>query len=159
MCSGNGTNLQALIDACAAGTLPGARIVKVFVNRKTAHAVQRAAAAGILSEYFNLVNNGFHAPGEKDAAKLRDARARYDAALAEKVLAEKPDLIVLAGWMHVFDPTFLDPVARAGVPVINLHPALPGEHHPLPLCVVGERAAYDENRTVRWRKRHREGPR
>lgn len=126
LCSGNGTNLQALIDAVASGQIPRSRIVKVFVNRKTAYAATRAQQAGIPSEYFNLVSGGFQQKGEKDEAKLKDARARYDAALAENVLADKPHLVVLAGWMHVFSEPFLTPVDAAGVPVINLHPALPG---------------------------------
>ncbi|KAL5606162.1 hypothetical protein BROUX41_006071 [Berkeleyomyces rouxiae] len=128
MCSGSGTNLQAIIDAIKAGALPHAEIVKVFVNRKNAYAVQRAADFGVATDYFNMVKDGFHAAGEKDEAKLRDARARYDAALAQRVLAEKPDLVVLAGWMQVFTPSFLNPVDAAGVPVINLHPALPGKY-------------------------------
>ncbi|KKA30525.1 hypothetical protein TD95_003371 [Thielaviopsis punctulata] len=128
MCSGSGTNLQAIINAISTSAIPHAQIVKVFVNRKTAYAVTRAAAAGIPSTYFNMVKDGFHAAGEKDDAKLRDARAKYDAALAQLVLAEKPDLVVLAGWMQVFTPQFLNPVGAAGVPVINLHPALPGKY-------------------------------
>ena len=39
---------------------------------------------------------------------------------------ERPELVVLAGWMHVFSAPFLEPLQRAGVRVINLHPALPG---------------------------------
>ncbi|ROT36982.1 phosphoribosylglycinamide formyltransferase [Sodiomyces alkalinus F11] len=128
LCSGNGTNLQALIDAVASGEIPRSRITKVFINRKTAYAATRAHQAGIPSEYFNLVSGGFQQKGEKDEAKLRESRARYDAALAQKVLQDKPDLIVLAGWMHVFGEPFLTPVGAAGVPVINLHPALPGKY-------------------------------
>jgi phosphoribosylglycinamide formyltransferase len=46
--------------------------------------------------------------------------------LAEKALADLPDLIVCAGWLRVFGNSFLDPVAERHIPVINLHPALPG---------------------------------
>ena len=83
---------------------------------------------GIPWEYFNLISNGFLPKGEKDPEKVADARKRYDAALAEKVLAqeERPELVVLAGWMHVFSAPFLEPLQKAGVRVINLHPALPG---------------------------------
>ena len=42
------------------------------------------------------------------------------------MLAASPDLVVLAGWMHVFSDVFLEEVERENVPVINLHPALPG---------------------------------
>ncbi|KAI1113602.1 formyl transferase [Nemania sp. NC0429] len=127
LASGNGTNLQALIDACASGVIKGS-IVKVTVNRKDAYAVKRAEAAQppIPTDYFNLVKHGFMAAGEKDPQKVKEARFNYDAALAERILADKPDLIVLAGWMHVMSTGFLNPVATAGVPIINLHPALPG---------------------------------
>lgn len=64
---------------------------------------------------------------------MAEARRAYDAALAERVLAmeERPELVVLAGWMHVFSAPFLEPLQRAGIRVINLHPALPGESTPL----------------------------
>ncbi|KAI2635362.1 formyl transferase [Xylaria nigripes] len=127
LASGSGSNLQALIDACASGTIPGT-IVKVTVNKKDAYAVKRAESARppIPADYFNLVKHGFLAAGEKDSQKVKDARFSYDTALAQRILADKPDLIVLAGWMHVMSPGFLNPVTTAGVPVINLHPALPG---------------------------------
>ncbi|KAI0450628.1 formyl transferase [Xylaria acuta] len=127
LASGNGSNLQALIDACASGIIEGT-IVKVTVNRKDAYAVKRAAATQppIPTDYFNLVKHGFLAAGEKDPENVKQARFGYDAALAERILADKPDLIVLAGWMHVMSTGFLNPIATAGVPIINLHPALPG---------------------------------
>ncbi|KAI0447348.1 formyl transferase [Xylaria telfairii] len=127
LASGNGSNLQALIDACASGTIEGT-IVKVTVNRKEAYAVKRAEAAQppIPTDYFNLVKHGFLTAGEKDPEKVKECRFDYDTALAERILADKPDLIVLAGWMHVMSIGFLNPVAAAGVPIINLHPALPG---------------------------------
>jgi len=66
-------------------------------------------------------------------------RNDYDAEVAKIVLRERPDLIVLVGWMHVFGDGFLDPVSGAtsvgdmgdltlpkSISVINLHPALPG---------------------------------
>ncbi|KAI6084549.1 phosphoribosylglycinamide formyltransferase [Hypoxylon rubiginosum] len=128
LCSGNGTNLQALIDSCVSDVPDSIRgkIVKVTVNRKNAYATTRAEKAGIPTDYFNLVKDGYHALGEKDPAKLKEARLRYDTALAERILKDKPDLIVLAGWMHVLTTNFLHPVSEAGVPIINLHPALPG---------------------------------
>lgn len=53
------------------------------------------------------------------------ARAEYDKDLAAIVLADKPDLVVCAGWMSILADTFLDPLTEANVPIINLHPALP----------------------------------
>lgn len=127
MASGSGSNFQALLDGLASKAIPNAQIMRLFVNRKTAYAVDRAEKAGVPSEYFNMVAGGFQPKGEKDPERLIEARTRYDAALADKVLAEKPDLVVLAGWMHVFTETFLKPVGGSGVRVINLHPALPGQ--------------------------------
>jgi phosphoribosylglycinamide formyltransferase len=126
LCSGNGSNLQAIIDACATGVLAHVSIIKVITNRKAAFATTRAEEAGIPTEYFNLVKDGFQRAGEKDEAKLKEARARYDDALGQKLLLDQPDLVVLAGWMHVFTEPFLRHLEAAKVPIINLHPALPG---------------------------------
>ncbi|KAI1438013.1 formyl transferase [Xylaria sp. CBS 124048] len=136
LASGNGTNVQALIDACASGTIAGT-IIKVTVNKKEAYAATRAenAQPPIPTDYFNLVKHGFLTAGEKDPQKVKDARFNYDTALAERILADKPDLIVLAGWMHVMSTGFLNPVATAGVPIINLHPALQG-------LLLGQRYCY-----------------
>ncbi|CAN8098775.1 unnamed protein product [Discula destructiva] len=128
MASGSGSNFQALLDGLATSQIPHAQIVRLFVNRKTAYAATRAENAGVPSEYFNMVAGGFQPKGAKDSVKLTEARVRYDAVLAEKVLAEKPDLVVLAGWMHVFSEGFLTPIGEHGVKVINLHPALPGKY-------------------------------
>ncbi|RWA12636.1 hypothetical protein EKO27_g2450 [Xylaria grammica] len=101
LASGNGSNLQALIDASASGVIAGS-IVRVTVNKKDAYAVKRAESAQppIPTDYFNLVKHGFLTTGEKDPQKVKEARFKYDTALAERILVDKPDLIVLAGWMH-----------------------------------------------------------
>ncbi|KAI5464330.1 formyl transferase [Mariannaea sp. PMI_226] len=128
MASGNGSNFQALIDAVASAQIPNSKIIRLIVNRGKAFATTRADKANIPWEYFNLISQGFLPKGEKDEKKVIEAREKYDAALAEKVLAgERPELIVLAGWMHVFSAAFLEPIDKAGIKVINLHPALPGE--------------------------------
>ncbi|KAF5574141.1 phosphoribosylglycinamide formyltransferase [Fusarium pseudocircinatum] len=129
MASGFGSNFQALIDAISTGSLPNSRIISLIVNRRNAHATVRAEKAGIPWQYFNLISHGFLEKGETDEQKVTQGRRKYDAALAEKILSadEKPELIVLAGWMHVFSTAFLDPIQKAGLNVINLHPALPGE--------------------------------
>ncbi|KAJ4301969.1 Bifunctional purine biosynthetic protein ADE5,7 [Collariella sp. IMI 366227] len=130
MASGNGSNFQALIDAVAAGRIADSKIIRLIVNRGKAYATTRADNSGIPWEYFNLISHGFQPKGEKDPLKVQEARDKYDAALAQKLLQGdfKPDLIVLAGWMYVFGKHFLDPIDAAGIKIINLHPALPGKY-------------------------------
>ncbi|KAL7815521.1 formyl transferase-like protein [Trichoderma gracile] len=129
MASGNGSNFQALIDAVAGDAIPNSRITRLIVNRAKAFATTRAEKAGIAWEYFNMISNGFLAKGERDETKIAEARKKYDAALADKILKleERPELIVLAGWMWVFSSEFLRPLEEVGIKVINLHPALPGK--------------------------------
>ncbi|KAF5387536.1 hypothetical protein D9757_006549 [Collybiopsis confluens] len=136
--SGSGTNLQALIDAQNTPRLPQTRITLVLSNRKAAYGITRAQAANptIPTAYLALQPYLKTNPGK--------SRDDYDAQVANIVLKENPDLVVLAGWMHVFGDGFLDllyavkPVEegsstqssesepRKPIPVINLHPALPG---------------------------------
>lgn len=146
MASGFGSNFQALIDAVSTDQLQNSRIISLVTNRRNAHAIVRAEKAGRRSlrraciqhatnsqpgipwDYFNLISNGFLEKGEKDEQKVAEARQKYDAALAARILSadkEKPDLIILAGWMYVFSVAFLEPLEKAGVRIINIHPALP----------------------------------
>ncbi len=111
--SGSGTNLQALLDAAAAGDLP-ASVVLVVSNRREAYGLVRAQQAGVPTLYFPLRRF-------VDAGKTR---ADYDATLAAAVRPYAPDLIILAGWMHILSPAFLNEFPNM---VINLHPALPGQ--------------------------------
>lgn len=117
LATGSGSNLQAILDACADGTLE-AEVVLVVVNRRTAFAAERAAAAGVPSVYRPM--GPFREAVPDDA---RRARERFDAALAAEIADARPDLIVQAGWMHLFTSAFLD---RFPGMVVNLHPALPG---------------------------------
>lgn len=128
MASGDGSSFQAVLDAVARGHIPDSTICHLFVNRGKAYAITRAQTHSVPWEYFNLISHGFQIQGENDPGKLQDARDKYDAALAKKVLCGKPQpqLIILAGWMHIFGTEFMDPVSAAGIEVINLHPALPG---------------------------------
>lgn len=111
--SGNGSNLQALIDAIDAGHLD-AEIALVASNKEKAYGLTRAKEAGIETLYFPL--KPYKANGK--------SREQYDADLAAKLEQHKPDLIVLAGWMHILSAAFLDAFPNK---IINLHPALPGE--------------------------------
>lgn len=110
--SGSGTNLQALIDAIAVGHLPS-QIALVVSNRRDAFGLTRAETNGIPTLYFPL----------KPYTSAGKSREDYDRDLAEKIAEIQPDLIILAGWMHVFGEVFLDYFPNR---VINLHPALPG---------------------------------
>jgi phosphoribosylglycinamide formyltransferase len=107
--------------------------VLVISNRKAAYGLQRAALATppIPTAYFALQ------PFLK--ANPTKTRVDYDAELAQIVLEANPDIVVLAGWMHVMSEGFLDildgtrPRSETSstscpqrIPVINLHPALPG---------------------------------
>jgi formyltetrahydrofolate-dependent phosphoribosylglycinamide formyltransferase len=111
--SGNGSNLQALIEAIQNGQLD-AKIVVVVSNRQNAYGLVRAEQAGIPTVYFPL-------KPYREAGQPREA---YDSDLAEIVAAYQPDLIILAGWMHILSSAFLDQFPNR---VLNLHPALPGQ--------------------------------
>ena len=106
--SGNGSNLQAILDACATGEL-NADVVSVISNKADVFGLTRARNAGVESIYFAKLEN--------------ESRNEYDARLADVVESLKPDFIILAGWMRILSSTFL---SRFPNRVINLHPALPG---------------------------------
>lgn len=111
--SGNGSNLQAIIDAIHSGELE-AEIGVVVSNRREAYGLVRAEKACIPTLCFPLASY----------LEAGQSREMYDADLAQLVMAYGPDLIVLVGWMHVLSPAFLD---RFPQRVLNLHPALPGQ--------------------------------
>jgi formyltetrahydrofolate-dependent phosphoribosylglycinamide formyltransferase len=110
--SGNGSNLQALIDRAASGDLD-VTIAVVVSSEATAFGLTRAQRAGIPTEVMNL----------KTVLAQGGDRAVFDVALADLVAGYEPDLVVLAGWMLVLSEAFID---RFPGRVINLHPALPG---------------------------------
>lgn len=111
--SGSGSNLQAILDAAQSGELD-AQVVLVVSNRRNAYGLERARSAGVPTLYFPL--KPYKEPGK--------SREQYDADLAQQVQQHRPDLVVLAGWMHILSPAFLDVFPQQ---VINLHPALPGQ--------------------------------
>lgn len=106
LASGRGSNLQAILDACADGRLP-AEVVGVVSNHAQAGALDKALRAGVPA----IVLEKF------------SPREQYDGVLADKVAQLNPDLVVLAGWMRILSMNFL---ARFPGKVLNLHPALPG---------------------------------
>jgi phosphoribosylglycinamide formyltransferase 1 len=112
--SGTGTNLQALIDACADEAY-GADVVAVGADRDGIAALARAARAGI--------------PTFVHRVKDYSSRADWDMVLAESCAAYQADLVILAGFMKLVGPRFL---GRFGGRCLNTHPALlpsfPGMH-------------------------------
>jgi phosphoribosylglycinamide formyltransferase 1 len=112
--SGEGTNLQALIDACRDADY-GAQVVAVGADRGMINALARADRAGIST--FTVRTADY------------PARADWDAALVGACAGYAPDLIVLAGFMKLVGQPFLD---SFGGRCVNTHPALlpsfPGTH-------------------------------
>lgn len=104
--SGNGSNLQALIDACQAGEIDG-RIVAVISNKDGVFGLERGRLAGIDS----LVV----------ASKGVSDRAAYDAELQHAIDAYQPDLLVLAGFMRILSSGF---VRHYRGRMLNIHPSL-----------------------------------
>ena len=106
--SGNGSNLQAILDACQSSEL-SASVVSVISNKADAHGLTRARDAGV---------EAIHFPKQKS-----ESRVEYDARLAVCVSSFLPDYVILAGWMRILSSSFLSLFPNR---VINLHPALPG---------------------------------
>ncbi|QRV79506.1 phosphoribosylglycinamide formyltransferase [Ceratobasidium sp. AG-Ba] len=122
--SGSGSNLQALMDACASSRIPSAQIAFVLSNRSAAYGLQRAAQANPPIPTAVLAYKTYVNARAREGAQV--GREDYDVAVAERILKAVPDadLIVLAGWMHILSERFLDAIHP--IPIINLHPALPG---------------------------------
>jgi phosphoribosylglycinamide formyltransferase 1 len=104
--SGTGTNLQALLDACASDSY-GARVVAVGADRDGVAALSRARAAAVTT--FTLRVPDY--PSRED----------WDRALTAACARFEPDLVVMAGFMKLVGTEFL---ARFGGRVINTHPSL-----------------------------------
>ena len=135
LASGGGTNLQALLDACARGSIDG-RVEVVLSNVPGARALERARAAGAATE---LVPS----KGVVD-------RAAYDAELVARLSRHAPDLVCLAGYMRLLTPGFIrafgpTPTTRGCPRIMNIHPGLlpsfPGLHAQRQALVYGARFA------------------
>ena len=107
MVSGGGTNLQAIIDAIAAGKITNTEIVGVISNKKDAFALERAAKAGI--------------PAQCVSPKDFATRDEFNEALLAAVNSYQPDLVVLAGFLVIL-PEML--VKNYKNRMINIHPSL-----------------------------------
>lgn len=105
--SGGGTNLQAIIDAIAAGKITDTEIVAVISNNKNAYALERAKQAGI-----------------KDivvSPKDFETREVFNENLLKTLQEVNPDLIVLAGYLVVIPESVIDAFENR---IINIHPSL-----------------------------------
>ena len=105
--SGGGTNLQAIIDAIAAGKVTNAQIVGVISNNKTVKSLERARNAGI--------------PAVCVSPKDYESREVFNDALLAKVKEFTPDLIVLAGFLVKIPETMVHEYSNR---IINIHPSL-----------------------------------
>lgn len=104
--SGSGSNLQSFIDSVGDGSLT-ANIAAVFSNRPKAYGLERAANAGIATEVV-------------DHTEFSD-RDSFDASLMQKIDRYQPDLIILAGFMRILTPQF---VQHYHGRLLNIHPSL-----------------------------------
>ena len=105
--SGGGTNLQALIDAKAAGKIPEGEFAAVVASSPDAYALQRAEKAGIPTYVINRKNY--------------DSNQELTIALTALLQEQKIDLIVLAGFMYILTRELVDAYPNA---ILNVHPAL-----------------------------------
>jgi formyltetrahydrofolate-dependent phosphoribosylglycinamide formyltransferase len=125
--SGSGSNLQALLDACADPAF-GARVVAVGSDRPGVTGLDRAGAAGVPT--FVVALGGF------------SDRSEWDRALTGQVARHRPDLVISAGFLKLVGPAFL--AAYQGR-YLNTHnsllPAFPGVHGPRDALAYGVKVA------------------
>ena len=107
MVSGGGTNLQAVIDAIASGSIHDTKIVRVISNKKDAYALERARNAGIDAVAVTRSDCG--------------SREAFDRALLDAIDEVNPDLVVLAGFLVVLSPEIIKKYKGR---IINIHPSL-----------------------------------
>jgi phosphoribosylglycinamide formyltransferase 1 len=121
--SGAGSNLQALLEACADPSY-GAAVVVVCADRDGIRALDVAAAAGV--------------PSFVERIGDYTARADWDEALTRRIATHDPDLVISAGFLKLVGPAFL---ARFGDRYVNTHnallPAFPGIHGPRDALAYG----------------------
>ena len=114
LCSGRGTNLQAMLDATRKGRLR-ARVVLVVTDQPTAGALARARRAGIDAQFLD--------------PKAYPTHAEYERALIALIDAHHVRLVCLAGFMRILSPLFVQHFRSR---ILNIHPALlpafPGAH-------------------------------
>lgn len=106
LCSGNGTNLQAIIDAVKSGYIP-AKIALVLSDKADAFALERAKKAGIETIAFN-------------AGDFK-SREDFDKEVVKNLKSRSVGLVVLAGFMRLLSPYFIREYSNR---IMNIHPAL-----------------------------------
>lgn len=106
LASHGGSILQAVLDACAAGTL-NARVVLVISNNSSAGAIARAQQAGVATAHLSSVTH--------------PEPAELDAAMVAALESAKPDWVLLAGYMKKLGPRMLEAYRNR---IVNTHPAL-----------------------------------
>jgi phosphoribosylglycinamide formyltransferase-1 len=104
--SGSGSNLQAIMDACQSGMITG-RVVGVLSNKADAYGLVRAQHAGIATTVIN----------HKDFAN----REAFDVAMQQHIDVWQPDVVVLAGFMRILTPAFVQYFEGK---LVNIHPSL-----------------------------------
>jgi phosphoribosylglycinamide formyltransferase-1 len=104
--SGNGSNLQAIIDACNS-QISGGRVTAVFSNKANVFALERAEKAGSAAHFLD--------------PKAFDTRDAFDQELMKQIDEYQPDVIVLAGYMRILSSEF---VRHYMGRMINIHPSL-----------------------------------
>ncbi|MCP4956559.1 phosphoribosylglycinamide formyltransferase [Photobacterium aquimaris] len=105
--SGNGSNLQAIIDGCSNGIINNSQVAAVISNKADAYGLKRAQRANI--DNLCVIATDY------------DNRQDYDQALMEKIDAYQPDVIILAGFMRILSANFVHHYQGR---MLNIHPSL-----------------------------------
>jgi phosphoribosylglycinamide formyltransferase 1 len=106
LASGRGSNMEAIVRACQAGTVPG-EVVVVISNRASAGALETARGHGVEARFMD--------------PKPYGSREAYDRALVEALKARGVTLVCLAGYMKLVSKAFIDAFRDR---ILNIHPSL-----------------------------------
>ncbi|XBW36577.1 hypothetical protein QEN19_002152 [Hanseniaspora menglaensis] len=122
--SGSGSNLQAIIDKIKDNTIENAEIVSVISSSKKAYGLQRAEKNNIPTTIHSLFPY-YKGISKDDIEKRAAKRVEFELKLAQLINETKPDIVVCAGWLLILGKDCLSNLEKQ-IPIINLHPALPG---------------------------------
>jgi len=106
LASGRGSNMEAILAACEAGTIPG-EVAVVLSNKASAGALETARRHGVEARHLD--------------PKPYGSREAYDRALVEALTARGVGLVCLAGYMKLVSKAFIDPFRGC---ILNIHPSL-----------------------------------